>query len=150
MDLNHGSERRLYASFEASPLKSIELKNGHIDENLDKRIKRHPTSEAYVQSTNGIETKFVNEANDRPLKSSRDQPIAVIGMALKFPQDATSPEKFWEMLTNGRSARTEVPKDRYHVDSYYRSDSSLPETVIISKNNRLKFVIPQQADGQPR
>lgn len=149
MDMHHGSVRRLYASFEASPLKSMEL-SGHNDGNLDKRINGHPTSEAYVQSTNGIETKFVNEVNDRPLKSNIVQPIAVIGMALRFPQDATSPEKFWEMLMDGRSARTEVPKERYNVDSYYRSDSSLPETVIISRSNWLKFLIPRQADGHPR
>lgn len=149
MDMHHGSVRRLYASFEASPLKSMEL-SGHNDGNLDKRINGHPTSEAYVQSTNGIETKFVNEVSDRPLKSNIVQPIAVIGMALRFPQDATSPEKFWEMLMDGRSARTEVPKERYNVDSYYRSDSSLPETVIISRSNRLKFLIPRQADGHPR
>lgn len=148
MDMHHGSLRRLYPSFEASPLKSIVL-SGHNDGNPDKRIKGHPTSEACVQSTNGIETKFVNEANDRPLKSNIVQPIAVIGMALRFPQDATSPEKFWEMLMDGRSARTEVPKQRYNVDSYYRSDSSLPETVIISRSNRLKFLIPRQADGHP-
>lgn len=149
MDMHHGSVRQLYASFGASPMKSIEL-SGHNDGNLDKRINRNPTSEAHVQSTNGIEPSFVNGVNDRPLKSNIDQPIAVIGMALRFPQDATSPEKFWEMLIDGRSARTEVPKERYNVDSHYRSDSSLPETVIISRSNKLKFVIPRKADSHPR
>ena len=75
-----------------------------------------------------------------------DQPIAVIGMASRFPQDATSPEKFWKMLMDGRSARTEVPKERYNVDSHYRSDSSLPETVNISRSSELKFLLPQKAD----
>lgn len=102
------------------------------------------TDGAYGQSTNGIEIDFASGVNDRPPKSNIDQPIAVIGMALRFPQGATSPEKFWDMLMEGRSARTEVPKDRYNVDSHYRSDTILPETVNFSRSNELTFVLPQR------
>jgi Beta-ketoacyl synthase, N-terminal domain len=52
------------------------------------------------------------------------EPIAVIGMALKFPQDATSPEAFWQMLMEGRSAMTNVPEERFNVDAFYKSASS--------------------------
>jgi Beta-ketoacyl synthase, N-terminal domain len=52
------------------------------------------------------------------------EPIAVIGLALKFPQDATSPEAFWQMLMEGRSAMTNVPKERFNVDAFYKSASS--------------------------
>ncbi|KAL8783966.1 MAG: hypothetical protein Q9195_009231, partial [Heterodermia aff. obscurata] len=50
------------------------------------------------------------------------EPIAVIGMALKFPQDATSVEPFWQMLLDGRTAKTEVPKARLNIDAYYHPD----------------------------
>ena len=48
------------------------------------------------------------------------EPIAVIGLSLKFPQDAKSPESFWQMLVEGRSARTDVPANRFNVDAFYR------------------------------
>lgn len=50
-------------------------------------------------------------------------PIAVVGLALRFPQDATSPEAFWHMLLEGRSALTDVPQDRYHVDAFYKASA---------------------------
>ncbi|KAI0415269.1 putative polyketide synthase [Xylaria grammica] len=46
-------------------------------------------------------------------------PVAVVGMACRFPGDATSPTAFFEMLVKGRSAWSEVPKDRYNIDAYW-------------------------------
>ncbi|KAL2845826.1 hypothetical protein BJX68DRAFT_277264 [Aspergillus pseudodeflectus] len=48
-----------------------------------------------------------------------DDPIAIIGFSLRFPQDADSAEAFWEMLYNGRCAMTKVPADRFTVGSFY-------------------------------
>jgi acyl transferase domain-containing protein len=45
--------------------------------------------------------------------------IAVIGLSCRFPGDAKSPDEFFEMLLNARSAWTEVPKDRFDIDSYW-------------------------------
>lgn len=47
------------------------------------------------------------------------EPVAVIGFSLKFPQDATSPEGFWEMMAGKRSAMTEFPADRLNIDAFY-------------------------------
>lgn len=49
-------------------------------------------------------------------------PIAITGLSVKFPQDATSPEHFWDMLVEGRSAATRVPEDRFNVDAFYHPD----------------------------
>ncbi|EPE26251.1 Thiolase-like protein [Glarea lozoyensis ATCC 20868] len=49
-------------------------------------------------------------------KVADSEAVAVIGLSLRFPQDASSPAEFWEMLMKGKSARTEVPKDRYYID----------------------------------
>ncbi|KAI1777435.1 putative polyketide synthase [Hypoxylon cercidicola] len=38
--------------------------------------------------------------------------IAICGFSIKFPQDATSPEAFWEMIMEKRCAMTEFPSDR--------------------------------------
>ena len=48
--------------------------------------------------------------------------IAIIGFSLRFPQDAVSPESFWKMLVEGRSAATEVPGSRFNIDAFYHPD----------------------------
>lgn len=56
-------------------------------------------------------------------KSGTLEPIAVIGMAMKFPQGATSPEAFWQMLMKRESAMSDVPKERFNIDAFYQSGS---------------------------
>ena len=46
-------------------------------------------------------------------------PIAVIGLAGRYPGDAANPEKLWELISNARSAMTEVPADRFNIDAFY-------------------------------
>ncbi|KAG8167882.1 hypothetical protein KVR01_003571 [Diaporthe batatas] len=48
--------------------------------------------------------------------------LAIIGLSVKFPQDATTPDAFWEMLREGRSAASRVPADRFNVDAFYHPD----------------------------
>ena len=69
-----------------------------------------------------------------PLPTDDDalESIAVVGMGLKFPQDADTPETFWKLLLDGRSAMTEVPKDRWNIDSFYHPNSDRHDTVSVS------------------
>ncbi|KAF8419074.1 putative polyketide synthase [Tirmania nivea] len=46
-------------------------------------------------------------------------PMAIIGMGCRFPGDATSPSKFWDMLSNARDAWSEWPADRFNKDAFY-------------------------------
>ena len=46
-------------------------------------------------------------------------PIAIVGLGGRFPGDAANPEKLWDMISKARSALTEVPKDRFNIDSFY-------------------------------
>ncbi|KAI9374460.1 Choline/Carnitine o-acyltransferase-domain-containing protein [Aspergillus egyptiacus] len=50
------------------------------------------------------------------------QPIAIIGMGCRFPGGANGPERFWEMLSEGRSAWSDTPSDRYNWKAFYNSD----------------------------
>jgi acyl transferase domain-containing protein len=48
-------------------------------------------------------------------------PVVIIGMAARFPQDATSTSNLWQFLLAGRSAHSAIPTDRigpgyYHPD----------------------------------
>lgn len=46
-------------------------------------------------------------------------PIAIVGIACRFPGDASNPERFWDMLAAGKNALSEVPKDRFNIDAFY-------------------------------
>jgi acyl transferase domain-containing protein len=50
------------------------------------------------------------------------EPIAVLGMAYKFPQGASSDDSFWNMLMEKRCASKEFPKERMNIDAFYSSD----------------------------
>ncbi|KAL1869097.1 Type I Iterative PKS [Diaporthe australafricana] len=50
---------------------------------------------------------------------SLDDGIAIIGMACRFPGDATSPSKLWDFLMDGKSAWSEVPASRWNQDAHY-------------------------------
>lgn len=45
--------------------------------------------------------------------------VAVIGLGVRFPGKATSPEKLWEVLCRGESQWSEFPSDRLNIDGYY-------------------------------
>lgn len=45
--------------------------------------------------------------------------IAVVGIGLRFPGDASSPEELWKVLERGESQWSEFPKDRLNIDGYY-------------------------------
>jgi acyl transferase domain-containing protein len=53
------------------------------------------------------------------------QPIAIVGMACRFPE-ADSPERFWELLRDGRDAITEIPASRWDIEALYDPDPETP------------------------
>lgn len=60
------------------------------------------------------------------------EPIAIIGMACKFPQDADSPEKLWGVLMQCRSTMTPFPPERINEDAFYHPDVEHGGTVRIN------------------
>lgn len=58
-------------------------------------------------------------------ESAMREPIAVIGLACRFPY-AQTPDAFWQLLREGVDAVREVPRERFDVDAYYDSDPDRP------------------------
>ncbi len=59
------------------------------------------------------------------LTGTSEEPIAIIGMACRFP-GAKDPASFWQLLRDGVDMISEVPADRWNIQDFYHSDTSLP------------------------
>ncbi len=58
-------------------------------------------------------------------ESARSEPIAIVGMACRFP-GADSPEAYWALLRDGEDAITEIPPTRWDNSAYYDPDPDAP------------------------
>ena len=56
------------------------------------------------------------------LSQSRNEPIAIIGVGLRFPGGASDAASYWKILSDRLSTVTEVPAARWKIDDYYDSD----------------------------
>nr|QEG79217.1 polyketide synthase 8407 [Alternaria oxytropis] len=57
------------------------------------------------------------------------EPIAIVGFGFKFPQDITDAESLWKLLMERRSTMTEIPKNRWNIDGFYKEHGHRPGTV---------------------
>ncbi|KAK5065043.1 hypothetical protein LTR84_000878 [Exophiala bonariae] len=52
------------------------------------------------------------------------EPIAIIGIGCRLPGDVGNAEDLWQLLSEGGSGWSVVPKDRWNVDSFYHPDGA--------------------------
>ncbi len=79
------------------------------------------------------------------LEDGRYEPVAVIGMACRFPGGGTV-EDFWELLRDGRSSVTEVPRSRWNIEDYYNPDRRAFGGVYTSRGAFLPDIAGWDAD----
>ncbi|WP_396978123.1 type I polyketide synthase [Nostoc sp. ATCC 53789] len=60
------------------------------------------------------------------MERAKTEPIAIVGMACRFPGGADDPETFWQILRDGTDAIVEVPSDRWDIDAYYDPNPDSP------------------------
>ena len=60
------------------------------------------------------------------IEHDRHEPIAIIGMSCRLPGGVDSIERYWALLTEGRSGITEVPPSRWSLDAFYDADPEAP------------------------
>ena len=68
-------------------------------------------------------------SGDRVALADSLEPIAVVGMATRFSQDAATTEDLWRLLLEVRSTWSSIPKERFNPDAFYHPDPEHGGTV---------------------
>jgi acyl transferase domain-containing protein len=63
------------------------------------------------------------------LQGRADESFAIVGYALRVP-GAADADEFWEVLSQGRDAVSEVPSDRWDVDEFFDPDPEAPGKIV--------------------
>ncbi|KAF4505885.1 hypothetical protein G6O67_007788 [Ophiocordyceps sinensis] len=82
---------------------------------------------AYLGGSTEDKTGLEEPVAARPyVRNDDQQDIAIVSMACRLPGGITTPEEFWELLSSGRDAIVDVPKDRWDADALYDADPDAP------------------------
>ncbi|WP_307805858.1 type I polyketide synthase [Streptomyces chrestomyceticus] len=66
--------------------------------------------------------------------AAADEPLAIVGMACRFPGGASSPEEFWELLASGGDAVGGFPTDRgWDLEGIYDPDGERENTSYVAQ-----------------
>lgn len=73
----------------------------------------------------------------------RNEPIAIVGSACRFPGESSSSSKLWDLLSNPRDVLTKIPSNRFDPDGYYNKDgeyhgsSNVTESYLLTEDHRV-------------
>ncbi|MER5796608.1 SDR family NAD(P)-dependent oxidoreductase, partial [Streptomyces sp. NPDC001980] len=89
----------------------------------------HPTVHAVARHLRTELTQGTAAPAAPVVVAAEDEPIALVGMACRFPGGVNSPEELWELLRAGGDVISDFPADRgWDLDGLYDPDPDRPGT----------------------
>jgi acyl transferase domain-containing protein/acyl carrier protein len=88
----------------------------------------------------------VSPASMEAPRAPTDEPIAIVGMAMRFPGGANDPEAFWKLLVDGVDAIGPVPPSRWSADALYDPTPGAAGKVIVREGAFLDDVASFDAE----
>ncbi|MCB9896965.1 MAG: SDR family NAD(P)-dependent oxidoreductase [Planctomycetes bacterium] len=76
----------------------------------------------------------------RSLEDARSEPIAIVGMACRFPGGADDVDAYWRLQRDGRDAIVDVPPDRWDAARLYDPDPAAPGRTYVRQGGFLSDV----------
>ncbi|SDW59096.1 Acyl transferase domain-containing protein [Saccharopolyspora shandongensis] len=106
----------------------------------------HPTPTQLVEF---LETRLAGHsetaaepAPNFPVNPASDEPIAIVGMACRFPGGINTPEDLWHLVSTGTEAHTPFPTDRgWNLDTLYHPDPDHPGTSYVREGGFLNTAL---------
>ena len=77
------------------------------------------------------------------LEREKTEPIAIVGMACRFPGGANNPESFWQILHDGVDTIQEVPASRWDIDAYYDPNPETPGKMYVRQGGFLESSVDE-------
>ena len=78
-----------------------------------------------MPAVNGVQGQHhINGATNAMVEPPSLAPIAIVGLAGRFPGEATTARKLWDMCCQGRSAWSEIPANRFNAAAYFHPNPS--------------------------
>ncbi|HET6948044.1 MAG TPA: type I polyketide synthase, partial [bacterium] len=121
-----------FESFGLSSTDAVTM-SGHLEELLGRDLSptliyEYPSIAALSQYLGGGPVASETPA-PAPDPLGRGAPIAIVGMACRFPE-ADGPQAYWRLLRDGVDAIREVPPDRWDALAVYDPDPTVPGKAV--------------------
>ena len=129
-----------FADYGLSSLDAVSL-SGDLEEILNQQLPPtlaydHPSISMLSQYLANKKPSETTKSNNSANKSDPKEAIAIVGMGCRFP-GASSPEEYWQLLSQGVDKISDVPKDRWDNEQFYHPDPSVPGKATTFKGGYL-------------
>ncbi|MEU7146377.1 type I polyketide synthase [Nocardia sp. NPDC046473] len=92
----------------------------------------HPTPNAVVRYLRNELSGTVAQLSPVPMTEAVDEPLAIVGMACRFPGGVESPEDLWQLMIDGVDTVAPFPTDRgWDLEHLYDPEGTRPGTSYV-------------------
>lgn len=137
-DASEIEEDRSFSELGFDSLTAVELRN-QLGTAIGRRLSAtivfdHPTPASLTEHLLGLvaaeEPAPAAPVRERPAAAGdgHDEPIAIVGMACRYPGGVASPQDLWRLVADGRDATSDFPVNRGWPADLFHPDADHPGT----------------------